>query len=143
MICYSSYFEHRVNMTTMQSTNVISTNMIDLAYLSLKRKDIPPQRALDASPRDSGHQCSQSPSPPLRGLMFKNIPRHSMGLPYMIIYAAPLTPLAPPQLIGKYSSPMECLGYNICSCQRTWSPATFEFAVCRALLRFASICVAR
>ena len=26
------------------------------------------------------------------------------------IYAAPLTPLAPPQLIGIYGSPMECLG---------------------------------
>ena len=26
------------------------------------------------------------------------------------IYAAPLTPLAPPQLIGKYGSPMESLG---------------------------------
>ena len=27
------------------------------------------------------------------------------------IYAAPLTPHGPPQLIGIYGSPMECLGY--------------------------------
>ena len=27
------------------------------------------------------------------------------------IYADQLTPLAPPQLIGKYNSPMECLGH--------------------------------
>ena len=29
------------------------------------------------------------------------------------IYAVPLTPLAPAQLIGKYASPMECLGVYI------------------------------
>ena len=33
-------------------------------------------------------------------------PRHFM----YAIYAAPLTPLAPPQLIGIHGSPMECLG---------------------------------
>ena len=30
------------------------------------------------------------------------------------MYADQLTPLAPPQLIGIYTSPMECLGNNVC-----------------------------
>ena len=47
----------------------------------------------------------------LEGGSNRSIPDTTHGT---AIYAAPLTPLAPPQLIGIYGSPMECLGSEIC-----------------------------
>ena len=39
-------------------------------------------------------------------------PNNTQTLHGTAIYAAPLTPSQPPQLIGKYTSPMECLGHT-------------------------------
>ena len=75
-----------------------------------------PKRAGAVSLRavvSGGVQVSQSGEMEIprkrRGFAPNAIPRHSMS----VIYAVPLTPLAPPpQLIGKYASPMECLGFG-------------------------------